>query len=91
MNISFTEAEKMKVDPANAQMVASLVYPVMQKVGSIVARHVEPFSVETIFLVGGTSSMPGIDTVVQEMTGVKTITPSYPMFVTPLGVAMYDR
>jgi ethanolamine utilization protein EutJ len=39
-------------------MVSSLVYPVMQKVGSIVARHIARFNVQTIYLVGGTSSMP---------------------------------
>ncbi len=33
-------------------MVASLVHPVMQKVGSIVARHIKPFNVETIYLRG---------------------------------------
>lgn len=71
-------------------MIASLVYPVMQKVGSIVARHIVGYGVETIYLVGGTSSLLGIDAVVADMTGVKTVTPVHPMFVTPLGVAMMD-
>jgi ethanolamine utilization protein EutJ len=72
-------------------MVASLVYPVMQKVGSIVARHIAGYDVTTIYLVGGTSSMAGIDSVVADMTGVKTVTPVHPMFVTPIGVAMVDQ
>ncbi|MFO7539755.1 MAG: ethanolamine utilization protein EutJ [Chloroflexota bacterium] len=91
LNIPFAEAEQIKIDPARQQMVASMVYPVMQKVGGIVARHIASFQVETIYLVGGTSSMAGIADVVAEMTGVNTITPPHPMFVTPIGVAMLDR
>ncbi len=90
MNVPFAEAEKIKTDPKQARMVSSLVHPVMQKVGSIVGRHIEQFNVEAIYLVGGTSSMLGIDEVIHDMTGVKTITPSQPMFVTPIGVAMVD-
>ncbi len=91
LDIPFLEAEKLKTDPKQAQMVSSLVHPVMQKVGSIVAQHIQPFNVKTIYLVGGTSSMLGINDVIQEMTGVQTVTPSHPMLVTPIGVAMVDQ
>lgn len=91
MNIPFGEAEKLKVDHSQAQKIYPIVYPVMQKVGSIVARHIEPFAVDTIYMVGGTSSMHGISEVVEEWTGVKTFTPRHPMFVTPIGVAMLDQ
>lgn len=90
LKVPFLEAEKIKTDPKQSAMVSSLVYPVMQKVGSIVARHIDGHDVETIYLVGGTSSMAGIDEVVSEMTGVKTFTPAHPMYVTPIGVAMID-
>jgi len=62
----------------------------MEKVGTIVARHIAAHPVETIYLVGGTACFTGIDEVVQEVTGVKTLIPNYPLFVTPLGVAMHD-
>ena len=91
LKVPFLEAEKIKTDPRQSAMVSSLVYPVMQKVGSIVARHIAAYDVETIYLVGGTSSMAGIDEVVSEMTGVKTFTPIHPMYVTPIGVAMIDE
>ena len=91
LNLPFAEAEAMKVDPAQAHTVYPLVYPVMQKVGSIVARHIKNFPVETIYMVGGTSSMLGISDVVEEMTGIKTFTPPHPMFVTPIGAAMVNR
>lgn len=91
LNIPFMAAEKIKTDPKHSRMVYSLVHPVMQKVGSIVARHIEPFDVEAIYLVGGTSEMKGMAEVVEEITGVKTYTPVHPMFVTPIGVAMVDQ
>ncbi len=91
LNIPFAKAEAMKVDPNQAKTVYPLVYPVMQKVATIVARHIEAYKVEMIYMVGGTSSMEGIAEVVEEMTGVKTYTPPHPMFVTPIGAAMYNR
>lgn len=91
LNISFAEAEAIKIDPTQEKNVYPLVYPVMQKVGSIIARHIEKFHVNTIYMVGGTSSMTGIAEVVEEMTGVKTYTPPHPMFVTPIGAAMINR
>jgi len=91
LNISFEEAEEIKKNPSQQRMVYSLVRPVMQKVGSIIARHIKSYDVETIYLVGGTSGMPGIDEVVTEMTGVKAVVPNHPLFVTPIGIAMQDR
>lgn len=91
MDIPFLEAEKLKIRPDKQQLVYSLVYPVMQKVGSIVARHIERFNVDAIYLVGGASGMKGMGAVIESMTRVKTVTPPHPMFVTPLGVAMTDQ
>lgn len=91
LDIPFAEAEALKVDPAQARTIYPLVYPVMQKVGSIVARHIKKYTVDTIYMVGGTSGMPGIAEVVEEMTGVRTFTPPHPMFVTPIGAAMHNR
>lgn len=90
-NISFTEAETLKVNPREQKTIYPLVYPVMQKVASIVARHIANYNVKTIYMVGGTSSMMGIAEVVEEWTGVKTYTPPHPMFVTPIGAAMVNR
>lgn len=91
LNIPFAEAEAMKVDPKHGKTVYPLVYPVMQKVGSIVARHIKNFDVKTIYMVGGTSSMLGISEVIEDMTGIKTFTPPHPMFVTPIGAAMHNK
>jgi ethanolamine utilization protein EutJ len=91
LNISFDDAEKLKVDAREQDRLYPLVRPVMEKVGSIVARHIFDHAVETIYLVGGTANFKGIAQVVEEMTGVRTIVPAQPLFVTPLGIAMLDR
>ncbi len=90
LNLPFLEAEKVKTDPRRSREIGTIVYPVMQKVGSIVARHVKAHPVNSIWMVGGTSALQGLDEVVHDMTGVATFTPPHPMFVTPIGAALTD-
>lgn len=90
LNLPFMEAEAFKTKLENCQKVHTLVYPVMQKVASIIQKHILPFHVPCVYLVGGSSGLRGLAEVVEEFTGVPTFTPPYPMFVTPIGVAMYD-
>jgi ethanolamine utilization protein EutJ len=90
LGIEFEEAEKYKKNEANYKRLFPIVRPVMEKVGVIVARHVAAHAVGAIYLVGGTACFPGMDRVVEEITGIQTIIPGYPLFVTPLGTAMYN-
>jgi ethanolamine utilization protein EutJ len=90
LGIEFEEAEKIKKMADNYQRLFPMVRPVMEKVGTIVARHVAAHAVEAIYLVGGTACFPGIDKVVEEVTGIRTVIPGFPLFVTPLGTAMYN-
>lgn len=87
---SFEDAEAMKRDPNEQTRLFPLVRPVMEKVASIINRHVEGYRVETLYLVGGTCSYVGMDEVIQEMTGIETVLPGNPLFVTPLGIAMHN-
>lgn len=95
-NVSFEEAEAMKIDPAQQQKLLPVVRPVMEKVASIAARHLAEYerqsghSVDELTLVGGTVAFPGIAAVVQEYTGIKTIVPERPMFITPIGIALSE-
>ena len=89
-DIPFEEAENMKKDPANHQRLFPVVKPVMEKVATIVARHIEPYAVERLYLVGGTASFTGIGRVVEQVTGIPTEIPPHPMFVTPTGVALFN-
>ncbi len=90
LNISFEDAEKLKTDAREHARLYPHVRPVMEKVGTIVARHILHHDVETIYLVGGAANFKGIAEVVEEVTGVKTRIPGQPLFVTPLGIAMND-
>jgi len=96
-DISFEAAEVMKLDPSQQTRLFPIIRPVMEKVGSIVARHIEVYrtrsghSVDQIVLVGGTAKFPGIAGVVEEYTGISTQVPDRPLFVTPLGIAIHDK
>lgn len=85
---TFEEAETMKKDPKEQARLFPVIRPVMEKVGTIVRRHIRGHEVERIFLVGGTCAYPGMDQVIQEVTGVETALPGNPLFITPLGIAM---
>lgn len=95
-DISFENAEAMKLDHNEQQRLLPVVRPVMEKVASIAARHIAIYesgsgkSVDQLTLVGGTASFPGIGEVVQEYTGIPTQVPERPLFVTPLGIALHD-
>ena len=86
--LTFEEAEAMKKDPREQTRLFPLIRPVMEKVGTIVRRHIAGHKVDRIYLVGGTCAYPGMAQVVQEVSGVETVLPGNPLFVTPLGIAM---
>ncbi len=85
---SFEEAEVLKKDPKEQTRLFPVVRPVMEKVGTIVRRHIRGNKVDRIYLVGGTCAYPGMAQVIQEVTGVETALPGNPLFITPLGIAM---
>ena len=90
-DISFEDAEKLKTDPRNHNELFPIVRPTMEKVASIVRRHINGHNIDTIYLVGGTASFPRIAEVVQDYTGIRAIVPASPLFITPLGIAMHNQ
>ena len=89
--ISFEAAEAQKKDPAQQARLFPIIRPVMEKMGTIVEKHIRGHNAQSITLVGGTSLFPGIDDVIQEITGVPTRVAPHPLFVTPVGIAMHDQ
>ncbi len=89
-NITFEQAEELKKDPREQTQLLPVVSPVMEKVGSIINRHVAGRKVKKLYLVGGTCAYPGMAKVVQDFTGIETVVPGSPLFVTPLGIAMHN-
>lgn len=85
---TFEEAEAMKKDPKEQTRLFPVIRPVMEKVGTIVRRHIAGHKIERVYLVGGTCAYPGMAKVIQEVTGLETVLPGNPLFITPLGIAM---
>lgn len=90
LGISFEEAEELKIKTTEQDRLYPVVRPVMEKVGNIVSRHIRPYPVDNITLVGGTTAFKGMANVIQEYTGIRTSVPNKPVFITPLGMAMQD-
>lgn len=89
--IDTVEAEKMKTDPDRQAEIFPIIKPVFEKMASIVMRHLKSHAVDVIYLVGGTSSFPGIERVMETETGLRVEMPSRPLLVTPLGTALSCR
>ncbi len=90
LRIPFEDAERRKTDRREQQALFPMVRPVMEKMGSIILNHIRGRDVDVVYLVGGTCAFPGIDSVIASVTGVRTVLPERPLFVTPLGVALND-
>jgi ethanolamine utilization protein EutJ len=90
LNISFAEAEALKITRAEQPRLLPLVRPVMEKVASIIQRHTRDLGVEHITLVGGSTAFYGMAEVVANYSGIPTRGLDNPIFVTPLGLALHD-
>ncbi len=84
---TYEEAEIYKRDPTHHQEILPVLRPVAEKVASIISRHIDGRDVPVIWLVGGTSCLTGIESIIEAQTGVPAKKPAEPMFVTPLGIA----
>lgn len=90
-DIPFQEAEQRKIDPQQQPGLFPVIRPVLEKVASIVARHVARFDVPEIALVGGTSAFYRAGEVIEAFTGIKTWVPDHPALVTPIGMAIHSK
>ncbi|NNU76924.1 ethanolamine utilization protein EutJ [Clostridium estertheticum] len=88
LNMGYEDAEEYKKDINNYNMVFTMVRPVIEKMSSIIQKHIKGYNIDTIYLVGGTCCLKNIENVVEEYTGVKTVKTYNPLLVTPLGIAI---
>ncbi|MEN6550694.1 MAG: ethanolamine utilization protein EutJ [Candidatus Cryosericum sp.] len=88
MHIPFMEAEALKTNASQQPTLFPAIKPVMEKVATIVSRHVEGYHPRRIYLCGGSARFPGMDQVIEQVTGIETVIPGEPLFVTPIGIAM---
>ncbi|KAA5607169.1 ethanolamine utilization protein EutJ [Roseospira marina] len=87
--VTFEEAEVLKLDPAKARDVFPVVRPVVEKMAAIVARFLEGYDVDTVYVVGGACTFDAFEGVFQKQIGRTIIKPPHPLLVTPLGIALY--
>lgn len=86
--IPFEEAEAIKKDPARQKEIFPVVRPVLEKMGSIIRRHIAQRDVSAVYLVGGTCCLKDMEAVIAKETGKPVCKPLNPMLVTPLGIAL---
>lgn len=84
--ISFEEAETYKLE--HQEETLEIVFPVIQKMATIVRSHIGGCSVQGIHLVGGTSDLLGIERVMEEELDIAVTKPCHPQLVTPFGIAL---
>lgn len=88
--ISMEEAETMKL--ARGKEVWSIVRPVFQKMADIVRDHMRNYEVNSIYLSGGSCSLPGVQALFeQEFPDHTVVLPESPIFLTPYAIAAYAR
>ena len=88
LDMDYDEAEKFKVNEKNYNMVFPMVRPVIEKMASIILKHIAPYNVNELYLVGGTCCLKGVEDVIEKYTSIKTFKPYNPLLVTPIGIAM---
>ncbi|MEM1485475.1 ethanolamine utilization protein EutJ [Oscillospiraceae bacterium PP1C4] len=87
-HIPFQEAEKLKLDYTKHKEILPVVKAVIEKMASIVNRHINKENTDTIYLCGGTCCLTGMEKIIEKETGIPTIKPENPFLVTPAGIAM---
>ena len=86
--ISYTDAEKIKLDSSNHNEILPIVRPVLEKMASIIKAHTSSVAPEVIYLCGGTCCFTGMEKVLEAELGVPVIKPENPLLITPAGIAM---
>lgn len=86
--VSFEEAEEIKKDPSRQKEILPVVKPVLEKMASIINRHIAGRDVSEVYLVGGTCCLKDMEKVIARETGKTVCKPANPFLVTPLGIAL---
>jgi len=87
----FDEAEAMKKNQEKQSELFPIIKPVMEKIATIIERHIDGKNISSVILVGGTCCNPYIDQEIEKELNIKVEKPQNPFFVTPLGIAFIAR
>ncbi|MCX5970638.1 MAG: ethanolamine utilization protein EutJ [Coprothermobacterota bacterium] len=86
--IPFEDAERLKLDTKQSSRLFPVLVPVMEKVASIVARNIDGYRTDRVYLVGGAASLAGFSGVLADRLGLPVVVPPEPMLITPMGLAL---
>ncbi|MFT5700842.1 MAG: ethanolamine utilization protein EutJ [Desulforhopalus sp.] len=86
--ISFTEAEDLKMQVDRHDEILTVVRPVIQKMASIIKKHIAGHNISGIYLVGGTCCLKNMEKIIEREIGLPVYKPANPFLVTPLGIAL---
>lgn len=87
----FAEAESIKKEKDKQSELLPIIKPVMEKIATIIRRHIEGKEIDSVILVGGTCCNPYIDKIIEDELNIRVEKPKNPFFVTPLGIAFVAR
>jgi len=91
LHIKFAEAETIKKDKEKQEELFPHIKPVMEKIATIIERHIDGREISSVVLVGGTCCNPYIDKIIENELKIRVEKPQNPFFVTPLGIAFIAR
>lgn len=86
--ISIEDAEIMKCDFSKEDKVFPVIVPVVEKMANIVKGYLTGYSIDKIYVVGGSSNFTEFENVFEKYLGIETVKPIEPLLVTPLGISM---
>ena len=91
MHKKFAEAETIKKEKDMQSDLLPIIKPVLEKIATIIGRHIEDREIQSVILVGGTCCNPYIEKIIENELKIKVEKPQNPFFVTPLGIAFVAR
>ncbi|MDO5038045.1 MAG: ethanolamine utilization protein EutJ [Tissierellia bacterium] len=84
--LDYDQAEEKKI--RDKMEVFPVIKPVAEKMATIVKNFLAGRQVEALYLVGGATDFPQMEGLFASLTGIKTQKPKYPLYITPMGIAL---
>lgn len=90
-HIKSDEAELLKRDPKKEQNIFPIIRPVVEKMATITKTATSKTIEQPVVVVGGAINFKDFIPTFSKTLGMPVHKPSFPQFVTPLGIGMYDH
>ncbi len=84
--LDYQEAEEKKI--CEKEEIFPVIKPVAEKMATIVKNFLRGRDGKKLYLVGGSTDFKQIDQIFSSITGLKVEKPRYPIYITPMGIAL---